>query len=508
MTGVARPVVCVVGAGTAGLEGILSAAEQLGTDAELRLIAPELEFRYRPMSHSSLLRPAQERRLAIADLVAQVGATWVVDRADFVDQNERIVVTREGDTVHFDFLLLALGARSARTLRQGYVWERGGDPDFLDRIIRGLAAGELRSVAVAVPRGARWPIPAYELALILAWTATGSDARVTLLTAEEQPLSALGPEATKTVARELDAAGVDVVSGVEVIDEHEGPAEGSQLAELIILPEGPADEPGALVARPSDPARVRLGTSSVEFERLISLPTMVGPFIDGVTTDAIGFIEVDERLKVCGSERIWAAGRCISAALEHSALSARQADAAIAAIAAAGAGETKTGSGRLCRSPELAGILLTGQRDQWLAENPVGTREPSTRCLWWPPGRAVGRMLAQHIAAWDPSVHQTLPSHPGGLEIRAPVALGCSERSSVVSAGAPVSADVRNARLRDIENRQQMAVRRRGREAAAELQALEDRLQTLAARERAVVHELQQHGYLRDHDDEVARRPK
>ena len=496
-----RPVVCVVGAGTAGLEGLLSAREQLGAKAELRLIAPEHEFRYRPMSPGSLFRPALERGLAIADLVAQVGATWVADRADVIYESERNLLTRDGDTVDFDFLLLAIGARSKRALRQGHVWERGADPGFLDQIIEGITVGEVRSVAVAVPRGARWPIPAYELALILAWTATGTDAQVALLTAEEQPLGALGRDATDAVARELDAAGVEVVTGVEVIDESERNAQTPELADVLLVPEEPAEEVDALIGKPSDPASLRLDTgAAAEFERLVSLPTIVGPFIDGVATDAVGLIEVDEALKVCGSERVWAAGGCIASALEHSALSARQADAAIAAIAAAIAGKAPAGSTQSSRPPELTGLLLTGARDQWLAENPVGTHEPSTRCLWWPPGRAVGHMLAQRIAAWDPSLHHALPSHPGGLEIRAPVALGCSERPSV-GAGSEVSAEVRTARLRDIENRQQMGLRRREREAAAELQALSTRLQTFAAHEQEVIHELEQHGYLRDREN-------
>jgi hypothetical protein len=134
---------------------------------------------------------------------------------------------------------------------------------------------------------------------------------------------------------------------------------------------------------------VRLGTgSTATFDRLISLPTIVGPPIGGVTADAGGFVEVDEALKVCGSQRVWAAGGCIAAGLEHSALAAQLADAAIAAITLAkGVGPTRPSG-----APELTGILLSGQRDQWLAENPVGTHEPSTRCLWWPPGRAVGRI--------------------------------------------------------------------------------------------------------------------
>jgi hypothetical protein len=378
-----------------------------------------------------------------------------------VHQPERSLLTRDGDAVGFDFLLLALGARSKRTLRQGQVWERGGDP-----------------------------------ALILAWAA--NDARVTLITAEQRPLGALGHAATDAVAGELDAAGVEVITGVEVIDEPlSGPAPPG-LAELMLVPEEPVDEADALIGEPIDPARVRLGASSAaEFDRLISLPSVVGPFIAGVPTDAAGFIEVDAGLKVCGSERVWAAGGCIAAALEHSALAAQQADAAIAAIAAADIAGTGSVSATPPDAPDLTGLLLTGQRDRWLAENPAGTREPSTRCLWWPPGRAVGQMLARRIAAWDPSVHGDLPGQTGGLGIRAPVALGCSRQHSP-GAGAELSAEVRRARMRDIENRQLMAIQRRERDAEAELRALSSRLETLGTQQQEVIHELRRHGYLRD----------
>lgn len=126
-----KPVLCVVGAGTTGLEALLAAREELGPGPELRLIAPEREFRYRPMSAGSLFRPAKERSLAIADLVAESGATWFMDRVEVVREAERSVLTRDGDTVEFDFLLPAPGKRSARA-----------------------------NLAVAVPRGARWPVPA------------------------------------------------------------------------------------------------------------------------------------------------------------------------------------------------------------------------------------------------------------------------------------------------------------------------------------------------------------
>lgn len=498
-----RPVVCVVGAGTAGLEALLAAREAIGSTADLQLIAPDRSFRYRPMSPGSLFRPAMERVVAIADLVEQACASWVEDRAAAVLEGEGMVLTRDGETVDFDYLLLALGARPKRTLSQGYVWQRGADPTFLDEILAGIVSGEVGSVAVVAPRGARWPLPAYELALVMAWTAAGIDARVTLITAEERPLASLGSQATDTVVRELDAAGVETVAGMEVVDESPGGREPHDGAAVVLLPEQPTDLRTSLEGTPTDPASVRASAGSpAKFDRLIALPTVDGPFLAGVASDVAGFVEVDEGLKVCGSERVWAAGSCIAAALEHSGLGAQQADSVVASIAAEISGGR---SARTAPAPELTGMLLAGQRTQWLRENPPGTRQPSTRCLWWPPGRAVGQMLAKRIAAWDPAVDRKLPEQNGGRPIRSPVALGCSGMPSG-STDAEVSADVRAARLRDIEMRQLMAVRRRELESSAELRSLEARLADLTAHQHEVVRVLQQHGYL-THRESSQRRP-
>ena len=188
------------------------------------------------MQRDSLFHPARERGIRVADLVADAGATWIRDRAEFVRESERCLLTRDGDTVEFDYLLLAPGERSKRPLAQGYLWERGGDPSFLDEIISQIAAARVASVAVAIPRGARWPVPAYELALVLAWSAAGTDAAITLITAEERPLGALGSAASHAVAAELERAGVETITGVELVDAPERGATPLTVADLIFVP--------------------------------------------------------------------------------------------------------------------------------------------------------------------------------------------------------------------------------------------------------------------------------
>lgn len=490
-----KPVVCVVGAGTAGLEGLLTVHEQLGDRVDLRVIAPEREFRYRPMSAGSLFRPTQERGTPIGEIATEVGATCVRERVVAVHEADRCVVTRDGDTVSFDYLLLAAGARQERSLQQGFVWERGQDPGFLDQVLESVRAGRAGRVAVVVPRGARWSVPAYELALVLAWASAGTGTKVSLITAEARLLGALGRNATSLITPELEEAGVATVTGVEVIDAPHREIRNSGPIDVMLVPETAASEEEALTGKPTEPHR---GAGEAQtFDFVIALPTVRGPSIPGVTIDTAGFVEVDTGLKVRGSERVWAAGSCIAAALEHSALSALQADVAATAIARAVNPSEVEDPVQIPSPPEMTGILLSGQRDRWLAENPPGTREPSTRCLWWPPGRAVGHMLASRIAAWDPSIQEVLPDHVDGVPIRVPVVLGHDDRalrSSVIEADEAT----RKARSRDLENRQLMAVERREHEAAEELREMSSGLEALAAHARHVEGSLRQHGYLRD----------
>ena len=491
-----KPVLTIAGCGTGALEALFGARTLLGRDLELCLIAPEREFHYRPLDPDSLFRPVRERSLRIADIASQAGAKLVADRTVVVDEQRRCVLTRAGDTVNFDYLLLAPGGRFKRALRQGDLWVRGGDPGFLDDIIIQLGAGKIHSVAVVVPRGARWSVPAYELALVVAWsTAHATGAQVTLLTSEEAPLAALGDAASAAVANELDAAGVKLVVGVEVADAPAatpGRATRADGLRLMRLPEDSADAAEALTGLPTDPARMRFGGSSrMAFDRVISLPTVVGPQIAGVAADTAGFVEVDETLRVRGSESVWAVGACLAATLEHSALAARQADVAIAAIASELAG-TPPAETLPAGAAELTGILLTGRREQWLAENPAGTQEPSTRCLWWPPGRAVGTMLAQEIAARDNSLDTNLPAAPDGLVVQAPVTL---DHAAVAVPAAIWSTE--QDRLLEIRQRQMRSIGRREREAQEELRELESGLETLAARQEQAIRELRQHGYLR-----------
>ncbi len=509
------PIVCIAGGGTAGLEALLAARELLGDRVELRLVSPKRQFRYRAMPAGRPLVPAPEHATAVAALAADTGAEVLYDRVVEVRDADRALLTRDGDLVDFDYLLLATGARGERVLEQGDVWERGRDPVVLDETLEMLASSSATRAGVVIPCGARWPLPAYELALVMGWSAV-SQGQVTLVTAEQRPLGVLGHAATELVTSELRDAGVELITGVEALDDSPA-ARGMPGARLRLLTEEPASDGAALTARPTRrPSEEELGEIQlfggsgrrwrrvgdeplIVFDRLISLPTVTAPRIGGTASDAAGFIVVDERLKMLGSERVWGAGSCLASGLEHSALAAQQADSAIAEIGAAIGLDAPA-----VEAPELTGILLSGQRDRWLMSNPRGTRQPSTRCLWWPTGRAVGPRLARRIAALDPAVQGVgVADAPPGLAVRVHVVLG--DPIALGTAVGTDDAELRKSQQREIEQRQLMAVERRERAAAAELRTLNARLRDFDAEMKAVVGQLKRAGYLQRDGGHVVR---
>jgi len=126
----------------------------------------------------------------------------------------------------------------------------------------------------------------------------------------------------------------------------------------------------------------------------VALPRFAGCAIEGLPTDAQGFVPVDSLGRVEGLEDVYAAGDMTSRALKQGGLATQQADAAASAIGAwAGAPVTPQPY-----RPVLRGMLLTGERPRYLRhageESPAADDAP-----WWPPHKIAGRELAPYLTA-------------------------------------------------------------------------------------------------------------
>ncbi|MEA2312979.1 MAG: sulfide:quinone oxidoreductase, partial [Solirubrobacteraceae bacterium] len=239
-----------------------------------------------------------------------------------------------------------------------------------------LEGGYIRRIAFVVPAGATWSLPLYELALMTAdrvWD-SGLSVELTLVTSEPSPLAIFGPAASRSVSEMLAAAGIDVRAATDT----------------TLL------EAGVAV----------LGSSGerITVDRIVTLPVLDGPAIEGLPADAGGFLAVDRHGRVTGATDVYAAGDATDFAVKQGGFACQQADAAAEAIAAAAGAEIDPAP----FEPVLRGVLLTEHESRFMRRSARsdadGVDDVDVPALWWPPTKIAGRELSKHLAE--------VPVHP------------------------------------------------------------------------------------------------
>jgi sulfide:quinone oxidoreductase len=335
--------VLIAGGGVAGLEALLALRAIAGDRVDITLVAPDPDFTYRPLAVTAPFALGRAQRVSLRTLADETGAELVEDAVTAVDDATREVRLRD--------------------IEEGYT----------------------KRVAMIVPPGSVWPLPAYELALMTAGEARAmgqDDIEVTVVTPEHEPLSLFGQEASAAVAEELGAAGVRLKTGV--------------VARV---------EPGGLALEPTD--------EHLSVQRAVAVPRIVGPAIDGLPCDDEGFIEAHDDARVQGCERTWAAGDGVVSPVKFGGLATHQARRAAAAIARVAGAEEAPDPGE----PALVGRLMVGKRTRRL----IRRADVDTASLWWPAGKVAGeylpRWLAEHGVA--PAAAHEPPA--GGVGVRRPL---------------------------------------------------------------------------------------
>jgi sulfide:quinone oxidoreductase len=360
--------VLIAGGGVAALEATLALRELAEERVATTLVAPESDFTYRPLAVAEPFRVGDVRRFPLRSLVAAAGAELRPGRLASVDPDRALIVTEEGDELAYDILLLALGARPREAVPGALTFRGPEDVAALEAILDQAAAGDLRSLAFAVPVGVTWPLPLYELALL---TKNYLDERgameiaITLVTAEESPLAIFGIEATEAMRELLETRGIRLRAQRTPVR-----FEGGVLS---LAPEG-----------------------EVDADAVVALPRLEGPRLAGIPSDGHGFVPTDDYGRVGSEVDIYAAGDLTQFPVKQGGIATQQADTAAASIAARVGGDVEVAPFR----PVLRGLLLTGMAPRYLRSQ-LGTAESivDTEALWWPPAKIAGRYLAPFLAA-------------------------------------------------------------------------------------------------------------
>jgi sulfide:quinone oxidoreductase len=381
--------VVVAGGGVAGLEACLGLADLGERQLRVALVTPEDHFTLQPQAVAEPFGGRPAPTVALADVARELGMRFVRDRVVRVRPDEMTVQLEHRGDEPYDALILATGARHVPAGDRALTFDGEAAVPAMREILGNLTSGRIADVAFVVPAGASWSLPMYELALLTRRHA--GHGNVMLVTPEPSPLALFGPEPSRAVGELLAAAGIELHLAAEPCVRADGRAVG-------LAPDGPW----------------------LSADRVVTLPALVGPAIDGVPHDGEGFVPVDEFARVRGTapggpppaasydfaantiagpppaplHHVYAVGDGTDQPVKQGGLAAQQAYAAVRHLTSEAGGPLGPEPFR----PVLRGRLLTGGLDRFLRHTPEGADAVSDERLWWPPAKVVGHYLAPWLA--------------------------------------------------------------------------------------------------------------
>jgi sulfide:quinone oxidoreductase len=408
--------VVIAGGGVGALEALLALNDLGQRKFQLIVIAPNERFELRALSVAQPFAAGHHADVAaLADVIAEQGATLVHSVVVEVDADHQTVKCTEGEQLTYDDLILSPGARP-RVAYESALTFGLGDPLALNGLLRDLEDGYEGSVAFVVPDGVAWSLPLYELAIMTARQvrSMGQDVDLRLATPEVAPLAVFGPEASAAVAAMLAELDIAVHCGLPVT-----------------------------VGRGS----IRMGTEeAIAVDRIVSLPVLDGPYLNGVPANAAGFITVDEFCRVPGLPGVYAIGDATDLAVKQGGIACQQAGVAARHIAHAAGGPLPA----IPFAPVLRGRLLTGHADRFLRRDLQGAHgEADEQALWWPPTKVYGEYLGPWFArrGGGPLTADLTPAiPPEGIDVEIPLARGLYGPRNLLGldslgpTGAPIAA--------------------------------------------------------------------
>ena len=280
------------------------------------------------------------------------------------------MITGDGSRIEYDALVIATGARRVAAVKGAMMFRGEEDIPAMQALLAEIERGEVRSLAFALPGGASWALPLYELALLT--SAHLTDHRIdgvslTLVTPEDEPLAQFDGDTSRVIADLLAARGIRLITGSYAV--------GLYGKRLMLVP-----------------------AETVDADRVVAMPAARGVVIDGLPHDFEGFLATDRYGRVAGVPGVYAIGDVTNQPIKQGGVAAQQADVLAQLLAwEAGAPVDQPEPHR----PVLRGLLLTGEEPRYLEADPTGghgnSETVSTEPLWWPGGKIAARRLGAYL---------------------------------------------------------------------------------------------------------------
>ncbi len=361
--------VVIAGGGVAGLEAALALSTLAGDLVDVELVSPSDEFVYRPLLVAEPFGAAEALRIGLDSVARDTGVRHTKDTLVSVEPGAHKAITRSGDALEYDALLIALGAHPIEAVPGALTFGGEAERSRFAALLGGVGQARMKRLAFVVPGAASWSIAAYELALL---TAAERDARrlqgveITLVTHETAPLDLFGRAASQLVAARLEEAGIALRTSSR--------ADRFEDGELHLS-----------------------GDESLAADAAIALPALEVPPLPGLPQRQRGFVQTDATMHVSGLQDVWAAGDATWFPIKQGGLAAQQADVAAASIAARAGAHVPI----QVFQPVLRGALITGRAPGYLRSSrgdPDGGAAATGRALWWPPSKLAGAHLGPYVA--------------------------------------------------------------------------------------------------------------
>ncbi|HET7485544.1 MAG TPA: FAD-dependent oxidoreductase [Solirubrobacterales bacterium] len=362
--------VLVAGGGIAGIEAALALRDLASEQVEVDVRDPRHEFVFRPFAVGEPYGAARVFRYDLQQVAERCGASFHPGGIVSVDAGRRLAVTRDGERLRYDHLVIASGVRMLAAVPGAVTFWGVADEGQVGDTIADLRTGSLRRLVFTMPGGRSWALPLYELALLAATEVAKASplrTRLTVVTPEDVPLGLFGVRVGEQMSRLLEERGIEVIAGAHPVK----------------------FENGRLRVAPGE---------EVEADAVISLPRLEGRQIAGIPHDPDGFVGVDEHCRVIGREGVFAVGDVTAFPIKQGGIATQQADAVAEAIAAEAGAEVEP----QLFDPILRGVLWTGREPLHLYGRPTGGHGEISSLgeqPQWPPqdGKVIGRYLTSFI---------------------------------------------------------------------------------------------------------------
>jgi sulfide:quinone oxidoreductase len=329
-----RQRVLIAGAGIAGIEAALALRDLAGDRVDVELCDPRDEFSFRPFAVGEPYGSARIFRYDMERLAEGCDASFRCESIVSVDAERRVAVTRDGEHLFYDYLILASGVRMLWGVPGAVTFWGDADEGQTGEVIGQLRDGMLRHLVFTMPAGCSWASPLYELALLgateLAKAGIGRT-RITIVTPEDAPLALFGRRGGEQVGELLQDRGIEVIAGAHPVE--------FAARHLQIVP-----------------------NDEIEADAAVSLPRLEGRRIPGIPQGPEGFIGVDEHGRTLGLERVYTAGDITAFPLKLGGVATQQADAVAESIASEVGAEINPEP----FEPILRSVLRTGSEPRYL----------------------------------------------------------------------------------------------------------------------------------------------